>query len=83
MLRTRMFSDSPGTPARSVQMPRTTPSIRTPASLAAYSASTIVDVGDRVALERDLALGAERRLVLDQVDQLTLAGRAARRAASR
>ena len=34
-----MFSESPGTPARTPQMPRTTMSIRVPAALAAYSAS--------------------------------------------
>ena len=39
MLRTRIVSDSPGTPGRSAQMPRTTRSIGTPARLASYSAS--------------------------------------------
>ena len=34
-----MFSDSPGTPARSAQMPRTIRSTGTPAGEARYSAS--------------------------------------------
>ena len=38
---TRMFSDSPGTPGRRQQMPRTTSSIDTPACEASYSASMI------------------------------------------
>jgi hypothetical protein len=39
MERTRMFSDSPGTPGRSMQTPRTIRSISTPACEASYSAS--------------------------------------------
>ena len=70
MLRTRMFSDSPGTPARSVQMPRTTQSICDPGLARRVQRFDDLRVGDRVALERDPALGAVRRLVLDQVEQL-------------
>ena len=41
MLRTRMVSDRPGMPGRSVQIPRTHRSIGTPACDARYSASTM------------------------------------------
>ena len=41
MLRTRMFSDSPGMPGRSAQIPRTHKSTGTPACDARYSASMI------------------------------------------
>ena len=41
MLRTRMFSEMPGSPGRRQQMPRITRSIGTPAWLASYSASIV------------------------------------------
>ena len=41
MERTRMFSDSPGTPGRSAHTPRTMRSILTPAAEASYSAAMI------------------------------------------
>src|SRR2546426_1170298 len=52
MLTTRIRSDSPGTPGRSVQMPRTTRSTSTPACDAMYSARATVESASPLSLAR-------------------------------
>ena len=51
-------------------MPRMIRSTRTPARLAAYSASIERRVDERVELDDDVAVGAEARLVLDEIGEL-------------
>ena len=69
MLRTRMFSDSPGTPARRQQMPRMSRSIWTPAWLAAYSASIISASPIELALIVIRPSAPNAASLLDQLEQ--------------
>ncbi len=58
MERTRMWSDSPGTPGRRQQRPRTTRSTETPACDARYRASITPGIGETVRLDDDPAVGS-------------------------
>ena len=76
--RTRIVSDSPGTPGRRQQMLRGTRSIRAPASRGLVERVDQLRIGEAVQLHRDPAVRAG--LAADQLERASSACRQARRA---
>jgi hypothetical protein len=66
MLRTRIVSDSPGTPGRSAHIPRTHTSTGTPACEARYSASMMASSTSEFSLIRTQAARPSARLAISR-----------------